>query len=345
MIRFGLAGCGAIARAHIDSLQKIPGVRLTTVWNHRPDPAARLAEELGCAVAESLVDLVERDDVDAVTICTPSGYHMEPALAAIEAGKHVLVEKPLEVTEERCRRMIDAADRRGVKLGVIFQSRFVEANRAAREAVAEGRFGRLVMGSAYVKWHRPQAYYDSGSWRGTWKYDGGGALMNQAIHAVDLLLWLMGPVTTVYGHVDALAHDGIEVEDTAAAVLRFDNDAIGVIEASTSVYPGYPKRIEVHGDRGGVTLEDDAVADWREADTPERGEAMKREFGPKAASGAASDPMAISFEYHRRQIEDFIHAIQEDRDPLVDGEAGARAVAVVRAIYRSASEGRPVDLA
>lgn len=343
--RFALAGCGAISRAHIESIQKMEDARLVAVWSRTPQKAQAAAETWGVEWEERLESLVSRDDVDALIVCTPSGFHLEPALAAIEAGKHVVVEKPLEVTEERCRRIVQAAEANGVQVGVIFQSRFAPANQAARQALVEGRFGRIVMGDAYVKWYRPQSYYDSGAWRGTWELDGGGALMNQAIHAVDLLLWLMGPVERVAAYSDCLAHRGIEVEDTLAAVLRFSSGAMGVIQATTSVFPGYPKRIEVHGDRGGVVLIDDAVAAWHEDGKSEPNAQMIERYGSQGLSGAASDPMAISFDNHQRQLEDFVRAVREGRPPLVDGREGMRAVELVRAIYRSAATGEEVRLA
>jgi len=200
------------------------------------------------------------------------------------------------------------------------------------------------MGDAYVKWYRSQEYYDSGEWRGTWKLDGGGALMNQAIHTVDVLLWLMGDVESVCAYADCLAHERIEVEDTVVAVLRFKNGAMGVIEAATSVHPGYPKRVEIHGSKGGAVIVDDNVLEWHEADDPERAARIKEEYGVKTTSGTFADPMAMSFDKHRLQLQDFARAIMEDRKPLIDGREGARAVKVVRAIYESAREGKAVSL-
>lgn len=342
--RFAIAGCGAIARAHIESIKKMEEARLVAVWSRTPERAKSVAMAEGVEWEESLQGLVSRSDVDGVIVCTPSGYHLPPAMAAIEAGKHVIVEKPLEVTEERCQQIVDAAKDRGVQVGVIFQSRFAPANQAVHQALQEGRFGRIVMGDAFVKWYRPQSYYDSGAWRGTWELDGGGALMNQAIHAVDLLLWLMGPVESVVAHSACLAHSRIEVEDTLAALLRFTSGAMGVIEATTSVFPGYPKRIEIHGDRGGVVLVDDAVASWYEHGRETPAHEMLERYGPKETSGAASDPMAISFDNHQRQLEDFVRAVREGRSPLVDGIQGMQAVEVVRAIYRSAATGEGVRL-
>src|SRR5690606_15662282 len=342
--RFAVAGCGNISQAHIESIRKMKDARLVAVWSRTPQRAQAVAERYGVEWEERLESLVSREDVDGVIVCTPSGYHMEPALAAIEAGKHVVVEKPLEVTEARCLRIVEAAEAKGVQVGVIFQSRVAPANQAARRALVEGRFGRIVMGDAYVKWYRPQSYYDSGACRGPWELHGGGALMTQASHAFDLLLWLMGPVERVYAYFDCLAHTGIEVEDTLVAVLRFSSGAMGVIQATTSVFPGYPKRIEVHGDKGGVVLVDDAVAEWYDGGKSELNAEMVEKYGPKELSGAASDPMAISFDNHQRQLEDFVQAVREGRSPLVDGREGMRAVELVRAIYRSAQTGEEVRL-
>lgn len=345
MFRFALAGCGAISRAHIESVRAIDGARLQAVWSRTYERAAAVAAQEGCVAVPTLEALCDRDDVDAVIVCTPSGYHLEPALTAISRGKHVLIEKPLEVSEKRCRAIIDAAAEKGVTVGVIFQSRFAPANQAVYEAVRAGRFGRLVLGSAYVKWHRPQSYYDSGAWRGTWAMDGGGALMNQAIHAVDLLLWLMGPVKSVSGHVATLAHERIEVEDTVTASLQFASGALGSIEATTSVWPGYAKRIEIHGDRGGAVLVDDALHEWYEEGQKVPHREMLARFGPQGASGTASDPMAMSFEWHRRQIEDFIGAVRTGVRPMVDGREGLKAVETVVGVYRSARSREVVHLA
>ncbi len=200
--------------------------------------------------------------LDVVCVCTPSGAHQDPAVKAAQAGKHVVVEKPLEITLERCDAIIQACDKAGVRLCTIFPSRFTPANLDLKAAIDTGRFGRLTLGDTYVKWWRTQEYYDSGGWRGTWDLDGGGALMNQAIHNVDLLYWLMGDVDSIQAMTATLAHERIEVEDTAVACLRFQNGALGVIEAATSAYPGLLKRTEIHGDRGSARVEQDDITLW-----------------------------------------------------------------------------------
>jgi predicted dehydrogenase len=342
-----IIGCGMIARFHARALADVPDARIVALVSRREDNARKMAKELGldCVLSTDLNAVLARPDVQAVIITTPSGAHLEPAVAAARAGKHVVVEKPLEITSERCDRIIDACDRHGVKLCTIFPSRFGDANRALKEAVESGRFGRLTLGETTCKWWRPQTYYDEGGWKGTQALDGGGALMNQAIHNVDLLLWMMGPVTHISGFTATLAHERIEVEDTAVACLRFANGALGVIQATTSVHPGLPKTIAVHGDRGTAVIEQDDVLRWDF--TPETAEdrAIKERFAQKTgASGGSSNPAAISHVGHARQLADFVRAIRTNSAPLVDGREGRRAVAVIEAIYRSAATGRAVAL-
>ena len=246
-VGFGIIGCGMIANFHARAVADIRGASVVACYDTFPAAADRLAQSIGCRAYHDLPALLDDPRVDVVTICTPSGAHLEPAVAAAQAGKHVIVEKPLEITLARCDRIIAACAQAGVVLSTIFPSRFHESSRLLKQAIDQERFGRLTVGDAYVKWYRTQQYYDSGAWRGTWKLDGGGALMNQAIHSVDLLSWLMGPVKDLSARTAMLAHERIEVEDVAMAALRFANGALGVIEATTAAYPGALKRIEIHG--------------------------------------------------------------------------------------------------
>ncbi len=287
-------------------------------------------------------DVSEWHDVDVVCVCTPSGTHCEVAEAAAAAGKHLLVEKPLDVTLERADRIIEAARRHGVKLGGVLPSRFKAGPARAREALAQGRLGRLALAGAYVKWHRPDSYYE-GSWRGTLALDGGGALINQSIHTIDLLQWLAGPVKTVFGRRATLAHD-IEGEDTACAVLEYANGALGVIEGATSCWPGEPARVELRGSSGSIVLQEGRVSSWKLADSaPHEEEQMLAEDTLRATG--SSNPTAISFEYHRRQIVDLLEAIRDDRPPAVDGLEARKSLALVLAIYESAATGKVIELA
>ncbi len=343
-----IVGCGMIARFHIRALAEIPGTRVAALVDTVPGAPQRLADDMklaGVSYHAEVADAVKQPGVDVVIISTPSGAHMDPALTAANAGKHVVVEKPLEITPERCDRIIDACDKNKVKLCTIFPSRFADSNATLKAAVDAGRFGRLTLGETTCKWWRTQEYYDKGGWRGTWKLDGGGALMNQAVHNVDLLLWLMGPATHVCGFTATLAHERIEVEDTAVACLRFQNGALGVIQATTSVHPGYPKTIAIHGDRGSAVIEQEDVLRWDfHPPTPED-EKVKERFAQKVgASGGASDPAAISHRGHMLQLSDFVDAIRNNRTPKVDGREGRKAVAAICAIYESARTGRAVEL-
>ncbi len=347
MLGFAIVGCGMIARFHAKALAEVPEARLVALISRKEANARTLADSLGlsCDISTDLFAVLNRKDVDVVIVTTPSGAHMEPAVAAARAGKHVVVEKPLEISLERCDRIIDACRTNGVQLCTIFPSRFGDANLALKRAVVEGRFGRLTLGETTCKWWRPQSYYDEGGWKGTQALDGGGALMNQAIHNVDLLCWMMGPVTHISGFTATLAHERIEVEDTAVACLRFANGALGVIQATTSVHPGLPKTIAVHGDHGSVVIEQDDILRWELTPSTDLDEQVRHRFAQKTGvSGGSSNPAAISHEGHARQLRDFVEAIQLKRPPLVDGAEGRKAVEVILAIYRAAASGQTVKL-
>lgn len=345
-VGFGVVGLGAIANVHMGAIERTDGARLVGVAGRNADRTASVAAEWNCNAFADVQALAEDDAVDVIVICTPSGAHLEPALAAAAAGKHLLVEKPLEVTVERCDRMIDACQEAGVHLAGVFQARFAESSQLLRTAIEAGRFGRLVHGAAYVNWWRSQEYYDQADWRGTWALDGGGAVMNQAIHQLDLLQWLMGDVESVFAFTDCLAHERLEVEDTAVAVLRFANGAVGVIEAMTSTFPGYPKRLEIHGNRGGAIVEDNALTAWHGMDIPETetAEVLAR-FAGKEVAGASADPMALSHSGHTAQIADLVRAVQHGEPPTISGREARKAVALTEALYRSARSGRPETVA
>ncbi len=342
---FGIVGCGMIAEYHARAIAEIPGSRLVAAYSQSAANGAKIAALAGgdCPIFDDLDALLAHPGLDVVCVCTPSGAHLDPAVRAARAGKHVVVEKPLEVTVPRCDAIISACDAAGVRLCAIFPSRFSAANVALKGAIDEGRFGRLTLGDTYVKWWRTQDYYDSGRWRGTWDLDGGGALMNQAIHNVDLLLWLMGEVDSAQAMTATLAHERIEVEDTAVAIVRFRSGALGVIEAATSAHPGLTKRTEIHGDRGSARVDQDDITFWSFAD--ERpGDAAALAPGKDEASGGAGDPRAIGHAGHRDQLADFLHAIDTGEPARVDGREGRKAVELIRALYRSARLGRPVRL-
>jgi predicted dehydrogenase len=342
---FGIVGCGMIANFHARAIADVRGAKLVACYDTIPASAARLAASTGCRAYEHLKDMLADPKVDVVTIGTPSGAHLEPALAAARAGKHVIVEKPLEITLARCDRMIAECKKAGVKLSTVFPSRFHSGSRELKRAVDEGRFGRLTIGDAYVKWFRPQSYYDSGAWRGTWELDGGGALMNQAIHSVDLLAWLMGPVEEVMAHTATIAHQRIAVEDAAVASVRFASGALGTIEATTAAYPGYLKRIEIHGDAGSAAIEEEDIVRWDFAKKHRRDATVEREMKSRhSTGGGASDPAAIGHHGHAAQFRDVVEAIGSNREPAINGPEGRRSVEIILAIYKSAETGRAVKL-
>lgn len=345
---FALVGCGMIARFHAKAIAEIPGTRIAALVSRSPAGAAKLIEETGmppCPAFATVEEAVKAPGVDIVVIMTPSGAHLESAVAAAAAGKHVVVEKPLEITGPRCDRIIEACDKHRVKLCTIFPSRFADSNITLKAAVDAGKFGRLTLGEASNKWWRSQAYYDDGGWKGTLALDGGGALMNQAIHNVDLLLWMMGPATHVSGLTATLAHERIEVEDTAVAAIRFASGALGMLVGTTSVHPGYPKQIAIHGDKGSAVIEQEDVLKWDFTPATPDDDEVKRRFAAKVgASGGAADPKAISHEGHRRQLADFVDAIRANRAPKVDGREGKRAVDLICAVYESNRTGRVVEL-
>lgn len=344
---FAIVGCGMIARFHARAIAEIPGASVAALVSRSGSNADAMKQDLGltCPVFSTVEAAVQAPGVDAIIITTPSGAHLEPALAAARAGKHVVVEKPLEITGPRCEQIIEACDQHGVKLCTIFPSRFADSSQALKRVVESGRFGRLTLAEASNKWWRSQAYYDEGGWKGTWALDGGGATMNQAIHNVDLMLWMMGEPVEVVGLCATLAHERIEVEDTAVGAIRFASGALGVILATTSVHPGYPKMLSIHGDRGTAVIENEDVLKW-DFLTPEAGDAALLErFAKKVgASGGAADPKAISHEGHRRQLADFVEAIRHNRTPLVDGREGKKAVEVITALYESNRTGRLIKL-
>lgn len=342
---FAIIGCGMIANFHARAIRELKGAKLIACYDAFPASAQRLARETGCQAYPELDKLLDDCRVTVVTIATPSGAHLEPAVAAARAGKHVIVEKPLEITLQRCDAILAAAKKSRVQVATIFPSRFHQSGQEVKRAIDEHRFGRLTLGDAYVKWFRPQSYYDSGAWRGTWELDGGGALMNQAIHSVDLLLWLLGPVAEVTAQWGLLAHERIAVEDAVVATLRFKNGALGVIEASTAAYPGYLKRIEVHGSGGSAVIEEEDIVKWDFATRSRRDAVVqKRMQNRHSTGGGASDPAAIGHHGHALLFRDVLDAIDQQRPPQVDGREGRRSVEVILAIYQAAETGRTVRL-
>ena len=327
----GIIGSGNISGTHTRAALAIPGVAVSAVWGPTRDKAARLAETAGAAAYDDLERFLQHKPMDLVAIGTPSGVHAEQAIAAAQRGLHVLVEKPVDVQTARIDRLIATVERVGVQAGVFFQDRLKPDIVRLKELVTSGALGSLVFAAGRVPWYRPPEYYRDSRWRGTWGLDGGGALMNQGIHTVDVLQWLMGPVARLSARTATRLHD-IEVEDTAVAVLEFASGALGTIEAMTSVYPGYGRRVEVTGSNGTAVLEGDTLVkvDLR------GGSAVSADAAPTVA---ASSPLVADASAHQRILQDFLDAISAGRPPVVDLREGRRSVAIVEAIYGSAQNG------
>jgi UDP-N-acetyl-2-amino-2-deoxyglucuronate dehydrogenase len=363
-LRFGIVGCGVIGPTHAQAIASLPDAQLVAVTDINPEKAQRLADEYAAKPYTALAEMLAGEQLDVVIICTPSGLHGEQACQVMRSGRHVIVEKPMEISHAAIKQMLRVQQESGVKLAVISQHRFDPASLQVHDLIEEQAFGRLVLGNTIVPWWRSQAYYDSGVWRGTWQLDGGGVLMNQSIHSIDLLQWFMGPVSSVYAYIDTLTHR-IETEDVAVAVLRFANGALGTISATTSAYPGVTTRIEIFGDKGSAVIEDDNLSylhlareDSQEigayGNAHDKSESYTESKKPAAAatakrSGArintsAQNPAALSFRGHALQIADMIRAIREDGTPLVDGQAARRPVEIILGIYESARIHKEVTL-
>ncbi len=338
-LRFGIIGIGNIAPFHALAAKAVPGGQLVAVATRTETKARKFQAEYGAqAYYTDYRRLLERPDIDVVTICTPHFLHEPMTLEAAAAGKHVLVEKPMAITVEEADRMIAACQKAGVKLGVVFQSRFDPLARKLKKALDEGRLGKPLLASMTMKWYRTDEYYLSGEWRGTWAQEGGGALINQAIHGIDLLRWMAGPVKAINGCIATLAHD-IEVEDVAFAVLEYESGAMGMIEGTTVAYPGFAERLEFSGTEGSVIYDKgNGKLHWYLKELVE-----ERVDEIKTSSGAAR-PMDISAEGHVKVFRDFAEAIREDRKPLVDGHEGRHSLEIIQAIYRSARERRTIEL-
>jgi predicted dehydrogenase len=347
-----IAGIGAVAELHAESIEDIDGAELVAGSCRTASKGEAFARTYDCEWYADTEAMLDAESVDVLSVCTPSGAHLDPTLAAADRGVHVLCEKPLEITTDRIDRMIAACEEADVRLGGIFPQRYNPVVRTVREAVAEGRFGGLSVANAYVPWWRPDEYYE-GAWQGTEALDGGGALMNQSIHGVDAVQWLVAaagpagdatPVEEVFAYTSTAAHEGahIEVEDTAVAVLRYRDGTVGQLLGATSMYPGSLKRIQLGGRDGTAEIEEDELVTWQFREERDGDAAIRDRFAGTDSGGGAADPMSIDYANHRRNIEAYLSAIDADEPFLLDGPEARKAVAIITAIYESAETGRPV---
>ncbi|MDX1679949.1 MAG: Gfo/Idh/MocA family oxidoreductase [Akkermansiaceae bacterium] len=347
-MKFGIIGAGMIGQFHAKAITAMEGGELHSVFDLRQENAQKLAGEYGAKPYSDIDEFLADPELEIVTVGTPSGAHLEPSLAALNAGKHVICEKPLEITTERIDQLVEAADKNGKTLAAVLNRRFHPGMDAFKKAADEGRFGQLTNASAYVKWYRDQAYYDSAAWRGTWALDGGGALMNQSIHTVDALLYLAGPVKSVQANTACLAHERIEVEDIVVAILEFESGARGVIECSTCTWSkdGHPARVQLSGTEGSVFLADEAFEIWDFMEArPEDEEVHSTLMKGQEAGLGANDPKAINFYQHQRNFEEVVQAIAEGREPSTSSAEARKSVALIEAVYQSAkNNGKKVEL-
>jgi UDP-N-acetyl-2-amino-2-deoxyglucuronate dehydrogenase len=340
---FAIIGTGGIAGIHAQAIKAIENANLIGVYSVQN--ANEFAKEHNCKVYDTIDELLAVKEIDIVCVCTPSGAHLEPAIKSIEAGKHCLIEKPLEVRLDKTDQIIAAAEKHHVTVGAVYPGRFYEVCLELKKAADKGRFGKMVLGNAHVKWNRSEAYYNSAAWRGTWELDGGGALMNQGVHSVDMLQWLMGPVDYVQAITANVKHKTIEVEDTVVAIVKFKSGALGTIVCSTAVFPGEFKQLEIMGTTGTVIMEDNHITKWQFEAEENSDSHIRETFSEKSASkGGVSDPLSISYWGHQKQMEDIMKAIETGTKPLVDAQEARKSVEIVIAVYESARSGQIVKL-
>ncbi len=340
---FGIVGAGLIADFHARAIGDIPNAKLIGCCDKVPERAKSLADKFNVQAFDGYEDMLKSDQIDIVTIATPSGFHMEPTVAAAEAGKHVLCEKPMEITLERIDSMIEAHEKSGTRLGGIFPYRFNDMMVPLREAINSGRFGVITYASVYVPWWRTDEYYKD-SWHGTWKLDGGGALMNQSIHMVDMLCDIMPRIESLQAFTSKLGHPQIETEDTATAVVRYTTGALGVIYGTTASHPGQFRRFEITGTKGTVINVENSITHWQFVDEKPEDEQIRKKFGEIEGGGGVSDPAAISYENHTRNFQAFIESLESGEDFWIDGREARKAVEVILAIYKSAKEQKLIKL-
>ncbi|OGF44615.1 MAG: oxidoreductase [Candidatus Firestonebacteria bacterium RIFOXYC2_FULL_39_67] len=343
-IGWGIIGCGNISGYHARGVAANPGLaEIVAFCDIEEQKAQKLCKEYNVKqYYKDFNEMLKNKDIDAVSVCTPSGLHMEVTLAAAKAKKHILCEKPLDVTLDKIDRMIEAARKADVRFGGVFQRRTFPESKLLKKAVEDGTLGKMILGDAYLKYTRSDAYYKSAGWRATWELDGGGALMNQGIHGIDLISWIMGGISSVYAKCGTKVRK-IPVEDTALALVTFKSGAWGVIEGTTSIWPGLETKFEVSGTKGTIILEEAKILKWEVEGEKDKASEMAS-ARVKTTGGAHSDPKAIEFSGHIAHVKDMVEAIKAGRDPMVNGEEGRKAVQIILAIYESSKKGKEISI-
>ncbi|WP_276165300.1 Gfo/Idh/MocA family protein [Zobellia alginiliquefaciens] len=336
-IGIGIIGTGSIVHTYVKCLSEMEGVEIIGLCTKSVDRVEQVKTEFGLPVYSDYVSFLSLPEINLVCICNESGKHSEAIEAAAKAGKHILCEKPLEVTTDKIDRLIALCKKQEVLLGCVLQNRCSADYRLVEDAVKSGKLGKLLMGNASINWYRSKAYYSQSNWRGTIELDGGAAFINQGIHTIDLLMNLMGPADSVFANVQTRVHK-IEGEDVGAALVNFGNGAIGTITAGTALVPGYPERIEVYGEKGSIIMEGGKIIAWN----------IQGEDAPvldtKTSGSGAADPKAIGHQNHKIVLQDMVESIRESRNPMVDGVEARISVALINAIYQSSREKKQVQL-
>ena len=339
MHKIGIIGAGIIADFHAQAIRAMENAELVAAYARNQEKADSFSEKYNCVGYSDLNAFLAHPEMNVVTVGSVSGIHLEHVSAAAEAGKHIICEKPLEITPERIDSMIQICKKNQVMLSGIFPRRFNDSTKIFKDAINAGRLGKIVLCDTAIKWWRTQEYYDSGAWRGTWDLDGGGALMNQSIHTIDLMLHLMGDVKAVSASGGLEAHEGIEVEDVAVALVEFKSGARGVVQASTACYSnsGLPASIHICGDQGSIMMVDDKFSIWDLKEPIPEDEQILRSHGiyEENSGAGAADPKAIDFQWHQRNFVDALESLDKNRTPSVDGSEGRKAVELICAIYQS----------
>ncbi len=336
-VKFAIIGCGRISVNHIDAIENAPHAKLVACCDLIEEKAKKVSEQTGCKYYTDIDAMLSSEEIDVCCVLTPSGMHSEHVCMVAERKINVLCEKPLDVTEEKMLKMIECCKKNNVKLGCIFQRRTFEAALKTKEAIEKGYLGKVTLADAYLKYYRDQAYYDSGEWRATWELDGGGALMNQGVHGIDLINWMMGGIKSVNADCQTIAWD-IEVEDTAVVRVKYNNGAIGVIEGTTSVYPGLDTIFSIHGTKGSIQFGDEGFIQWNLADSSIPMPDIEGSMGGKNCQYSTTNYG------HTYQVEDMAMAVIEDREPMITGEEAMKSVMIILSIYKSSREKKEISL-
>jgi len=337
-IGIGIIGTGSIVNTYVKCINELETAQLVALYTKSADRVAKAEKQFGAPIFDDIDKLLALPEIQLICVCNESGNHGSAIKKSSEAGKHVLSEKPLEVTTEKIDEVIESCKKNNVILGCVLQNRCSEDYQTVEKNVREGKLGKLLMGNAHINWYRNKEYYSKNPWRGTKKYDGGAAFMNQGIHTIDLLLNLMGPVKSVFGNMKTMVHD-IEGEDVGMGILNFDNGAMGTITAGTALLPGYPERLEIYGEKGSVLMEGGKIVQWNVQEVPSPISVKKKE----TKSGAA-DPTNIGHLNHKTVIQDMVDAIRQNRSPMVDGAEARKAVELITTLYKSSKEEKLIQL-